>query len=47
MPVVVRGLRNQVLKAYVLGTGTELDPLCTVIALELDGEVSVHRPHEA
>lgn len=69
--VVVRGLRNQVLKAYVLGTGTELDhqrigglhevpgweyvfttddaldPLCTVIALELDGEVSVHREHES
>jgi alpha-L-fucosidase len=69
--VVVRGLRNQVLKAYVLGTGTELDhqrigglhevpgweyvfttdddldPLCTVIVLELDGEASVHREHEA
>lgn len=69
--VVVRGLRNQVLRAYVLGTGTELghqrigglhevpgweyvfttdddlDPLCTVIALELDGEASVHREHEA
>ncbi|NGN94840.1 alpha-L-fucosidase [Nocardioides sp. KC13] len=68
--VVVRGLRNQVLKAYVLGTGTELehqrvgglhevpgweyvfttdddlDPLCTVIALDLDGEVSLYRPHE-
>jgi alpha-L-fucosidase len=69
--VVVRGLRNQVLRAYVLGTGTELDhqrigglhevpgweyvfttdddldPLCTVIALELDGEASVHREHDA
>ncbi|MER6973779.1 alpha-L-fucosidase [Nocardioides sp. NPDC000445] len=69
--VVVRGLRNQVLKAYVLGSGAELDhqrigglhdvpgweyvfttddvldPLCTVIALELDGEVSVHREHES
>ncbi|MFE7226438.1 alpha-L-fucosidase [Nocardioides sp. NPDC057577] len=68
--VVVRGLRNQVLKAYVLGSGAELDhqrigglhevpgweyvfttddaldPLCTVIALELDGEVSVHREYE-
>lgn len=69
--VVVRGLRNQVVRAYVLGTGAELghqrigglhevpgweyvfttdddlDPLCTVIALELDGEASVHREHQA
>lgn len=68
--VVVRGLKNQVLKATILGGGvdlqhrrvgglgevpgweylsvasdTALDRDCTVIELELDGELDVYRQH--
>ncbi|MEU8486651.1 alpha-L-fucosidase [Streptomyces sp. NPDC048641] len=67
--VVLRGVRNAVRSARVLGTGTDirhervgglgevpgweylyvtddqLDPLCTVIALELDGELDLYREH--
>ncbi len=67
--VVLRGLRNAVRSARVLGTGAEvrhervgglgdvpgweyvhlddglLDPLCTVLALELDGTLDLYREH--
>jgi alpha-L-fucosidase len=67
--VVLRGVRNAVRSARVLGTGTDvrhervgglgevpgweylyvtddqLDPLCTVVALELDGELDLYREH--
>ncbi|MER5955507.1 alpha-L-fucosidase [Streptomyces sp. NPDC001893] len=67
--VVLRGVRNTVRSARVLGTGTDvrhervgglgevpgweylyidddqLDPLCTVVALELDGELDLYREH--
>ncbi|MET7541163.1 alpha-L-fucosidase [Streptomyces sp. NPDC005507] len=67
--VVLRGVRNVVRSARVLGTGTDvrhervgglgevpgweylyvhddqLDPLCTVVALELDGELDLYREH--
>ncbi|MEV7194631.1 alpha-L-fucosidase [Streptomyces sp. NPDC093510] len=67
--VVLRGVRNAVRSARVLGKGTEvrrervgglgdvpgweyvhltdehLDPLCTVLALELDGELDLYRQH--
>ncbi|MFG2518002.1 alpha-L-fucosidase [Streptomyces sp. NPDC048527] len=67
--VVLRGVRNAVRSARVLGTGTDvrhervgglgevpgweylyvtddqLDPLCTVIALELDGQLDLYREH--
>ncbi|RVU22986.1 alpha-L-fucosidase [Streptomyces antnestii] len=67
--VVLRGVRNAVLSARILGTGADvrhervgglgevpgweylyvtddqLDPLCTVIALELDGELDLYREH--
>lgn len=67
--VVLRGVRNAVRSARVLGSGTDvrhervgglgevpgweylyvtddqLDPLCTVVALELDGELDLYREH--
>ncbi|MCX4671487.1 alpha-L-fucosidase [Streptomyces sp. NBC_01381] len=67
--VVLRGVRNVVTSARVLGKGVEarhervgglgdvpgweyvhvsddqLDPLCTVLALELDGELDLYRAH--
>lgn len=67
--VVLRGVRNTVRSARVLGSGTDvrhervgglgevpgweylyvdddqLDPLCTVVALELDGELDLYREH--
>ncbi|MFE2987682.1 alpha-L-fucosidase [Streptomyces sp. NPDC059262] len=67
--VVLRGVRNAVRSARVLGTGADvrhervgglgevpgweylyldddqLDPLCTVVALELDGELDLYREH--
>lgn len=67
--VVLRGVRNGVTSARLLGTDTavrherhgglgdvpgweyvhltddQLDPLCTVIALELDGELDLYRAH--
>lgn len=67
--VVLRGVRNGVASARVLGTGTvvrhervgglgdvpgweyvhltddQLDPLCTVVALELDGELDLYHAH--
>ncbi|MFE5005575.1 alpha-L-fucosidase [Streptomyces sp. NPDC056696] len=67
--VVLRGVRNGVRSARVLGTGADirhervgglgevpgweylyvtddqLDPLCTVVALELDGELDLYREH--
>ncbi|MFI5664351.1 alpha-L-fucosidase [Streptomyces sp. NPDC051684] len=68
--VVLRGVRNQVRTARVVGTDTEirhervgglgevpgweylhldddtlLDPYCTVLALELDGELDLYREH--